>query len=83
MQEQNPCRKLTLHKPEDTQRVGRPAIRWLDSIEYAVKMMGVRNWRRKTQDWDQWRVVVEEGKIHWTVAPTEEEEGEYYSCSIA
>jgi hypothetical protein len=33
MQEQSPCRKLTLHKPEGTRRVGRPAIGWLDSVE--------------------------------------------------
>jgi hypothetical protein len=31
MQEQNSCRTLTVHKPEGTQRVGRPAVRWLDS----------------------------------------------------
>jgi hypothetical protein len=63
MQEQNPCRKLTLHKSEGTQRVGRPAIRWLDSIE-DLKVMGVRNWRRKTHDRDQWRAVVEEARVH-------------------
>jgi hypothetical protein len=28
VQEQNPCRKLILHKPEGTRRVGRPAIGW-------------------------------------------------------
>jgi hypothetical protein len=33
MQEQNPCRKLTPHKPEGARRVGRPAVRWLDSVE--------------------------------------------------
>jgi hypothetical protein len=27
MQKQNPCRNLTVHKPEGTRRVGRPAIR--------------------------------------------------------
>jgi hypothetical protein len=40
IQEQNPCRKLTLHKPEITRRAGRPAIRWLDSVE---DLKGVRN----------------------------------------
>jgi hypothetical protein len=37
MQEQNPCRKLNLHKPEGVRQVGRPAIRCLDSIEYDLK----------------------------------------------
>jgi hypothetical protein len=64
MQEQSPCRKLTLHKPEGTGRVGAPAIRWLDSIEEDLKIIGVRNWRRRTQDRDQWRAIVEEAKVH-------------------
>jgi hypothetical protein len=29
---ENPWRKLILHKPEGTRRVGRPAIRWLDAV---------------------------------------------------
>jgi hypothetical protein len=45
MQEQNPCRKLTLHKPEGIQRLGRPVIRWL---EPDVKTMGIRNWSQKS-----------------------------------
>lgn len=43
MQEQNPCRELTLHKPENTRQVGRPAIRWLDSVE-DLKKIGITNW---------------------------------------
>jgi hypothetical protein len=53
MQEQNSCRKLTLHKSEGTRQAGRPAIRWLDSAEEDLKTMRVRNWRRKRQDRDQ------------------------------
>jgi hypothetical protein len=32
MQELDPCRKLTLHKPERTRRVGKPRARWLESV---------------------------------------------------
>jgi hypothetical protein len=64
MQEQSPCRKLTVHRPEGTGRVGRPAIGWLDSIEEDLKIMGIRNWKRRTQDRDQWRAIVEEAKFH-------------------
>jgi hypothetical protein len=62
MQEQNPCRKLTLLKPED-------------SGEEDLKTMGVSNWSRKSQDRDQWREIVKRGQgSSWTVAPVEEEE---------
>jgi hypothetical protein len=37
MQEQKPCRKLTLHKPEGTRRVGRPASTWPDLAEDDLK----------------------------------------------
>jgi len=33
MQEINPCRKLTVLKPEGTRRVGKPKLRWLESVE--------------------------------------------------
>jgi hypothetical protein len=37
MQEHNPWMKLTLPKIDDTREVGRPAIRWLDSVEGDLK----------------------------------------------
>jgi hypothetical protein len=58
MQEENPCRELTLCKPESTRRVGTPAIRWLDSVQEYFKTMGLRNWRRTSQHRDQWRAIV-------------------------
>jgi hypothetical protein len=60
MQEQKPCGKLILHKAEGTRQVGRPAIRLLGYL----KTMGIRDWRQKSQDWDQWRSVIEEVKVH-------------------
>jgi hypothetical protein len=56
--------ELTLHKPEGTRRVGRPAIRCLDSVEEDLKTMGIRNWRQKSKDLDQWRAIVKEAKVH-------------------
>jgi len=41
MQELDPCRKLTLLKPESTGRVGKPKLRWLQSAEEDLKKMGV------------------------------------------
>jgi len=47
MQELDPCRKLTLLKPKGNRRVGKPKVRWFESVEEDLKKMGVRNWRRK------------------------------------
>jgi hypothetical protein len=43
MQELDPCRKLTVLKPEGTRRLGKPKLRWLESFEEDLKNMGVRN----------------------------------------
>ena len=50
MEELDPCRKLTLIKPEGTRHVGIPKWRWLESAEDDPKNIGVRNWRHKSQD---------------------------------
>jgi hypothetical protein len=44
--------------------VGKSALRWLDSVEGDLKSMGVTNWRRKSQDRDQWREIIKEAKVH-------------------
>jgi hypothetical protein len=81
MQEKNPCRKLNLHKPEGTRRVGRPAVRRLDSVEEGLKTADVRNWGQKSQARDQWRAIIgRRGRgSSWAVAHAEEDHGECVS----
>ena len=47
MQELNPCRELALLEPEGTRSVGKPKLRWLESVEEELKKI---DWRRKSQD---------------------------------
>ena len=54
---------LHLLKPEGTRRVEKSKLRWLESVEKDQKM-GVRNWRRKSQDRAQWMTILEEVKVH-------------------
>jgi hypothetical protein len=65
-------RNLTLHKSDGTRRVGRPAIRWLDSAEEELKTTGASNW--SSQDMASYRKR-SQGSSR-TVAPAEEEEEE-------
>ena len=51
-QELDPCRKLTFLKPEDTERVRKLELRWLQSVEEGVQTR-LRNWRPKYQDREQ------------------------------
>ena len=64
MQELDPQRKLTVLKIEGTRRVGKPKLRWLESVEKNLKEMGMRNWRRQQQDREQQKVILVEAKVH-------------------
>jgi hypothetical protein len=64
MQELDPCRKLTLHKPEGTRCIRKPRVRWPESVETDLKKMGIKNWRHKTQDQEQCKTILKEAKVH-------------------
>jgi hypothetical protein len=41
---------------------GRPKVRWLDDVQEDLREVGIEGWRRKAQDWDQWRRIAQEAK---------------------
>jgi hypothetical protein len=62
MQDNLPCKKITLDKPEGRRRVGIPNLRWLDGMTRDAERLGVRNWRIKAMDRDGWRRFLESAK---------------------
>jgi len=62
MQDNLPCKKITLDKPEGRRRVGRPNLRWMDGVMRDEERLGVRNWKSKAKDRDGWRRLLESGK---------------------
>jgi hypothetical protein len=62
MQDNLSCKKITLDKPEDRRRAGRPNLRWMDGVMRDAKRLGVRNWRIKARDRDGWRCLLESAK---------------------
>ena len=64
MQEMDRCRERTVLKQEGTGRVGKPKLKWLDSVEEDLKKKGVRNWRRKSLHREQSRTILEEAEVH-------------------
>jgi hypothetical protein len=55
MQDNLPCKKITLDKREGRRRVGRPNLRWMDGVMTDAERLGVRNLRIKAKDRDGWR----------------------------
>ncbi|PSN52332.1 hypothetical protein C0J52_11424, partial [Blattella germanica] len=56
--ELDPRCKVTLTKIDGKRKVGRPPIRWMDSVEHDLKTVGVYGWRRKAKDRSEWRRIV-------------------------
>ena len=62
MQDNLPCKKITLDKPEDRRRAGRPNLRWIDEVTKDAEKLGVRNWRARARDRDDWRRLLASAK---------------------
>jgi len=62
IQDNLPCKKITLDKPEDRRRVGRPNLSWMDGVMRDAERLGVRNWRIEAKDRDGWRRILESAK---------------------
>jgi hypothetical protein len=65
MPETRSVRKVFLGKPDE--RRGRSRKRWLDDLEEDLRKLGVKGWRRKAEDQEEWRHVVKKAEA---VAPT-------------
>jgi hypothetical protein len=42
-------------KPYETRLKGRPRLRWEDDVRNDFKKMGVKNWKQRVQERNQWK----------------------------
>jgi hypothetical protein len=64
MEEKSSCKKITFSQPEGSRKMGRPKLRWLDSVLKDVKLLKVETWWNKVRDRNIWRMVIKEAKVH-------------------
>ena len=63
MSETRTAKNIFIGKLEGRRRRGRPRKRWIDDVEEDLRKMGVRCWRRKAEDRDEWRRIIKEAKV--------------------
>jgi hypothetical protein len=63
MSDDKSTKKHYSNKPEDLRLVGWPRKLWLDEVEQDLKQMGVRGWRRRAQNRDEWQSILKEAKV--------------------
>jgi hypothetical protein len=57
------AKKVFVSKPEGRFDIGRPKLRWLDDVEEDIKALGIRRWRIKAQDRNEWTAIKREAKV--------------------
>jgi hypothetical protein len=42
---------------------GRPRLRWIDDVEDDLRKLGVKRWRAKELDREEWASIIREAKV--------------------
>jgi hypothetical protein len=63
MEEKRMPKKILKDKMHGTKRKGCPRKHWID-VEQDLRTMGVRGWRTRARDQQEWRGVTREAKVH-------------------
>jgi hypothetical protein len=42
---------------------GRPRLRWLDCVRDDVKTLGVKRWRKRAEDREEWVIILKEAMV--------------------
>ena len=56
-------RILLDENPDGKRKVGTPRLRWFDDAQADLKMAGIKRWRLKALDRNDWAAVMREAKV--------------------
>jgi hypothetical protein len=63
MDDERMVKRVFLGNPGARRKPGRPRLRWLDCVEDGLTTLGVRIWRKKADDREEWAIVLKEAMV--------------------
>jgi hypothetical protein len=57
MDDERMVKRVFLGNPGGRRKPGRPRLGWLDSVQDELKTLGVRRWRKRAEDCEEWAVI--------------------------
>ena len=62
MDEDNNVQKIKRWKPMSKRPIGRPKTRWEDDVVENIKSINISNWKKVSQNRDDWKKLVEQAR---------------------
>ena len=66
MSEERMPKMILNAKIDSGRRRDGPRKRWIDDLESDLRILGIRNWKAKARNRNEWKAVVREAKVHFT-----------------
>jgi hypothetical protein len=63
MDDERMVKRVFLGNPGGRRKPRRPRLRWLDCVEDDLKTLGVRRWRKRTEDREEWAIILKEAMV--------------------
>jgi hypothetical protein len=64
MDDKRTPKRILQWKPIAARTRGRPRKRWIAGIEEDLQIMGVRRWRKQSEERAEWKKITEKAKTH-------------------
>jgi hypothetical protein len=64
MSDERITRRVFIARPEGKRGIGRPKMRWRDSVDQDAEALGERNWGRLSMTKEEWKKLLRKTRAH-------------------
>jgi hypothetical protein len=64
MNNDSTLKKIFNTKPDGARSAGRPKLRWEDSVDQDLRILGAKNWKKVALNRDKWAKLLKKARAH-------------------